>query len=130
MSTDFLTVEEKQLIADDFTDMADDEQMGVEITYRKFISKGALDPITRTIAETYTDVTINALRFPLLESEMLKSGGRYQEGDVQYLIKATDVPTPTKDDRIVDGTATRYVFQSDVDILSTFVSIIARKISG
>ena len=130
MSTDFLTIEEKQLMVDDFHDMINDDQVGISITYKTFVSKGVFDPITGKVVPVFTDTVIQAIRMPITEKEVSDSGGRYQAGDLRYLIRTVDVPAPKKDDRLVDGVATRYVIESSTDTLRVFHSVIVRNLSG
>lgn len=129
MATDFITVNEKTLITDDFTDLVGDDSVGVSITYRPFSSKGAFSPSTGKVVETYAaDQTINAFRVPVTEREIENSGGKYQAGDWRYLIKVADVATPKKDDRVIDGSITRYVIGFTSDSLRIFHSIVVRNL--
>lgn len=129
MATDFLTANEKTLMTDDFADLVGDASVGVSITYRPFSSKGSFSPSTGQVAETYsTDQTINAFRVPITEREIENSGGKYQSGDWRYLIKVGNVATPKKDDRIIDGSITRYVIGFVTDPSRIYHSIIVRNL--
>lgn len=129
MATDFLTANEKTLITADFKDFIGDASIGISITYRPFSSKGAFAPSTGKVAETYsTDQTINAFRAPISDREIEASGGKYQAGDWRYMIRVADVATPKKDDRIIDGTITRYVVSFTTDPLRIYHSLIVRNI--
>lgn len=129
MATDFLTTKEKTLITDDFNDLINDASVGVSITYRPFSSKAAFSPSTGRVIETYSaDQTINAFRTPVSEREVELSNGKYQVGDWRYLIRVTDVATPKKDDRIIDGSITRYLISFGTDPLRTYHSIAARNL--
>lgn len=129
MATDFLTTREKTLITDDFNDLISDASVGVSITYRPFSSKAAFAPSTGKVAETYsTDQTINTFRTPISEQEIADSAGKYQVGDWRYLIRVADVATPKKDDRIIDGSITRYLISFGTDSLRIYHSIVARNL--
>ena len=128
MALDFLTAREKTLITGDFSDLVADTQIGVAITYKAFSSKGAFSPTTGKVTETYTDSSINAFRMPLSDREVRDSGGKYQVGDYRYFIRVSDIATPKKDDRVVDGSVTRYVITWSVDPLRVFHSLVARNL--
>lgn len=129
MATDFLTANEKTLFTNDFKDIIGDASIGISITYRPFSSKGAFAPSTGKVAETYsTDQTINSFRAPVSDKEIESSGGKYQAGDWRYMIRVADVAIPKKDDRIVDGTITRYVVSWTSDPLRIYHSLIVRNI--
>lgn len=129
MATDFLTAVEKTLMTDDFNDLIGDASVGVSITYRPFSSKAAFAPSTGKVVETYsTDQTINAFRAPVSEREIATSGGKYQAGDWRYLIRVADVATPKKDDRIIDGSITRYIVGFTTDPLRIMHSITVRSL--
>lgn len=129
MPTDFVTANEKTLMSDDFTDLIGDASVGVSVTYQPFSSKGSFSPSTGEVTETFgADQTINAFRVPVSDREIEASGGKYQAGDWRYLIRVTDVATPKKDDRIVDGSITRYVVTWATDPLRIFHSLVVRNI--
>ena len=130
MATDFLTVEEKALIVADFGDLIDDTEVGVTVTYQVFVSKGAFDPATGQIALTFTSSSLRTFRSALRDREVQESGGLYQSGDVRYLIKRSDITSPKKDDRIVDGAITRYVIEAGTDVSDTFHAIVCRNLGG
>lgn len=128
MATDFLTAVEKTLITDDVADLVADAQMKVSLTYKAFTSIGTFDPATGKKAETYTNSSINAVRFPISEREVERSVGKYQVGDYRYLIQQADIATPTKSDRIVDGSITKFLVSWISDPLSIFHSVVARSL--
>ena len=128
MALDFLTAEEKQMMTDDASDMIDDEQLQTVVTYKTFVSRGTFSATTGQVSETYTNSTVNTVRFPLAEAEIRNSGGAYQKGDYRYVLKTADVATPKKDDRILEGSVTRYPFDWSTDPLNIFHTIIARKL--
>ena len=125
---DYVTVEERQLITDDFSDLVGDAECQVAITYRVFVSRGTFNPATGIISETYTNSSINSFRFPLREDEIINSGGIYQKGDYRYMMRVSDIATPKKDDRLIDGSVTRYPFEWSTDPLNIFHVLVARKI--
>src|SRR5258706_9137386 len=102
MSEDFLTTDEVNLIKSDVHDFVYDPEIGIEITYKIYTGKTGFSKTVRTVTPTFTSVTIQALRFPLDNAEIVKSDGHYQSGDYKYLIQITDIDNPKKDDRIVD----------------------------
>jgi hypothetical protein len=128
VALDFLTAVEKTLITDDIADLVADAQVRVSITYKAFSSKGAFAPSTGKVAETYSDSSINAVRFPISEREVERAAGKYQVGDYRYMIKQADIATPTKNDRIVDGSNTRFLVSWISDPLGIFNSIVARNL--
>lgn len=129
MATDFLTAKEKTLITDDFNDLISDASIGVSITYRPFSSKAAFSPSTGRVVETFaSDQTVNAFREPLSDHEIEVSNGKYQVGDWRYMIRVTDVATPKKDDRVIDGSTTRYVVNWGTDPLRVFHALVVRNI--
>lgn len=130
MSTDFLTAEELQLIKDDFRDLTTDPQVGRTITYNTFTGKGTFDPSTGKVIPTFTSVSVSTFRFPLDEMEIQNSNGHYQVGDYRYMVRITDIGSPKKDDRITDGSATKYVLESSVDSIGIFYTIVARSLSN
>ena len=129
MALDFLTEDEKALITDDFSDLVNDEEASVEITYKTFTSSGTFDPDTGQMTPTYTSKTIRAFRMPVSERSVPLGGtqGPYQLGDVRYLVKVTDVVTPTKNDRIVDGGIERFVESFSTTPVRIFHDILARQ---
>lgn len=130
MSTDFLLPAEVQMMKDDFDDLAGDAQLGVSITYRRFTGKSAFSGTTGQVTPTFSDVTVNALRVPLDQEEIVKSNGHYQAGDYKYLIGIGDISAPKKDDRITDATIERYFIDSSFDIVGIFYSVTARSLNG
>ena len=125
---DFVTSEEKTLITQDFADLVGDTDCNTAITYKTFVSRGAFDAATGQVSETYTDSSINSFRFPMTEAEIKNSGGAYQKGDYRYMVQTADITTPKKDDKIVDGSVTRYPFDWSTDVLNIFHTIVARKL--
>lgn len=130
MATDFLTAEEKTLIVADFGDLINDPEVGVDITYEVFVSKGAFNPSTGQVTLTFTSFPLRAFRSALRDREIAESGGLYQSGDVRYLIRRSDVVAPKKDDRIIDGIKTRYVIEVGTDVSDTFHAVVGRNLSG
>ena len=128
MALDFITAEEKQMMTDDFADIVADEQLQTEITYKVFTSRGTFSATTGQVSETYTNSTLDSVKFSLTEAEIRNSGGAYQKGDYRYMIKTADIATTKKDDRIVDGSTTRYPFDWSTDPLNIFHTIVARKL--
>ncbi len=126
---DYVTAEEKQMMTDDFADLVGDEECQASITYKVFSSRGTYSPTTGLVTETYSpNLSINSFRFTLTEQEIHDSGGAYQRGDHRYMIQTADVAAPKKDDRIVDGSVTRYPFEWSTDPLNIFHVIVARKL--
>ena len=125
---DFVTAEEKTLITNDFADLVGDAQTQVAITYKVFSSRGSFNATTGVVSETYTSSNINTFRFPLSEKEIRDSGGVYQAGDYRYMMQTADIATPKKDDRIIDGSVTRYPFEWSTDPLNIFHVLVARKL--
>ena len=130
MRVDFLSQEERDLMGEDFRSMVEDPQVGREIIYRAFNSRNTYSPVSGSITENITEYPIYALRAPISERQITLSNDKYQVGDIRYMIPYEDVPSPKKDDRIVDGTNTLYVVDTLTDSLSVFRSIIARNIRG
>ena len=130
MKTDFLTAEERKVMAEDFQDIVEDPAIGAEITYRAFNSKGTFSPTSGSILDNTTDYSIYALRAPISERQLTISNDKYQVGDIRYMVPYNDIPSPKKDDRIIDGTNTLYVVDTLTDPLSVFRSIIARNLRG
>lgn len=128
MATDFLTGIEKTLMTDDFADFVGDGQIRVSITYKAFSSKGTFSPSGGSVAITYSDSTVNAIRIPISDREIELSNGKYQVGDYRYMIKVSDIATPKKDDRIVDGSITRFLVSWTTDLLRIFHSIVTRNL--
>lgn len=127
---DFLTAREKTLITEDFGDLTNDTQTGISVTYKSFTSKAAFNPQSGSIVSTYASSTIQAFRSPLTDKEVFESGGRYQLGDIRYLVAVSDISNPKKDDEITDSGKLRLVYEHSTDPLSIFHSIIARNLKG
>lgn len=128
MATDFLTANEKAMITNDVSDLTSDTQISVAVTYQAFTSRGAFDPTTGQVVETYTESSIRAIRVPIGAREVAASNGMFQVGDYRYFIRSADVATPKKDDRIVDGSDTRYVVSFSTDPLGVFHAVVARSL--
>lgn len=130
MALDFLSADELQLMKDDFSDLINDGQVGVAITYKTYTGKSAFSKSTRVVTPTFTSSTVRAFRFPMDNMEIANSNGHYQSGDYKYMIKASDISNPKKDDRIVDNGVERYVHDSSEDSVGIFYSVVARSLNG
>jgi hypothetical protein len=121
---DFLTPDELSLIQGDFTDLIEDTQVGVSVTYQTLTGLGAYSRTTQSKTPTFTSATVSAFRAPITEAEE----GLAQIGDYRYLISVTDIAAPKKDDRIVDGTSTRFVVESRQTPIPVFHSVLVRDV--
>lgn len=125
---DVLNAEELQQIRDFAQAVIDDPQLSGSITYQSFVGRGTFDPLLGKVAQTFAGTWVHTYSRPITDHEVKMANGHYQTGDWFYYIAPRDVVLPKKDDRIVDGGRTRYVYEFTTDSIKTFHVIVARDI--
>lgn len=126
---DFLLADERTLMFADVADLVTDGQLGVALLY-KDVGAPVLDVTTGQYTPTVTEYAIQAVRSEVVAGEALASGGKYQMGDVRYLVaRNTLTATPTREDRIVEGTDTYEIVDWRSDPIGLTWRIIARKVA-
>ena len=127
---DFLTTAERSLMQSDFSDMVTDPSVGGTIQYWRCTALSAFDPTSGSVSATFEKTWISMLRAPISEKQLQLSDGKYQTGDIRYMIRYSDITQPGKDDRIVDESKTMYAIDILTDPLRIFHSVIARNVRG
>ena len=128
MNLEFVFPRELALMLNDVTTIFADTELAVSITYRSFTSR-TFTPSTGAWTPTYTDTTIGAIRNELSLQEIAASDGLYQMGDLQFIIERATLATPSKEDRIVDGTEVFDLIKWESDPLNALWRIVARKVA-
>jgi len=125
---DYLTTRESTDITNDVADLMDDTQVSRAITYRDYQSVSHTVS-TGTYTPTYTDLSVRGVRTGLSAKEVAAGAGLYQMGDLRYFLAQSDLSaTPTREDRIVDGSTTYEVIAWEADPISMTWTIIARRV--
>ena len=125
-TVDFLLAAESLLIENDVAALMDDTQLSVAITYQAYA--GVTHTVTTgAYTSTPTSSSIRAIRNVLESREVRASNGLYQLGDIRFMIARTDFTgTPTREDRIVQGSDTYELIDWETDPLSALWNIVAR----
>lgn len=118
------------MMVSDFSDIVGDPSIGGTINYRRMVSRGTFSPSSGSIAITFSDNWINALRAPVSEKQIELSDGKYQTGDIRYMIAYANMTNPGKDDRIVDEGKEMFTVDILTDPLRIFHSVITRNLRG
>src|SRR3990172_3704055 len=106
----------------------DDTQVSRAITYRDYQSVSHTVS-TGTYTPTYTDLSVRGVRTGLSAKEVAAGAGVYQMGDLwDFLAQSGLSATPTREDRIVDGSTTYEVIAWEADPISMTWTIIARRV--
>jgi len=124
---DLLSQDERDLMASDFADIVDDCTLQHLITYRELTGSGTFNPSTGKKEPTFNDFEVPTFRQPIATDEFAVEG--YELGDARYLIRKADfLPTvfPKTEDRMIDGTETRFIVEVREDPLGIFYSIVSR----
>lgn len=121
---DFLTSDELSLVQGDFASLIADPEVCVEITYQELTGRGSYSRSTQSQTPTFSNCLITAFRAPIEEG----TEGNAQIGDYRYLISVEDVEAPKKDDRIIDGNATRFVVATRSTPIPLFHSVLVRDV--
>ena len=125
---DYLTTRESTDITNDVADLMDDTQVSRAITYRDYQS-ATKTVSTGAYTTTYSDASIRGIRTEVSAREVGAGEGLYQMGDLRYLLAQSDLSaTPTREDRIVDGSTTYEVIAWEADPISMTWTIIARRV--
>jgi len=127
---DFLSEFERDLIASDLSDIVTDPSISGTVLYQRNTGKADFDPSTGRQEVQFAKQWIRAIRAPISEKQIQLSDGKYQSGDIRYMIRYTDVTNPSKDDRIVDESKTMYAIDILTDPLRIFHSLITRNLRG
>lgn len=133
---DFLTQQERNLMASDIIDLTTDPQMRGTVLYKSYSGVARFSPISGSISATYAGTWISVIRVPIDEREIEVTGGagvpdsRYQLGDYSYLVPVSVLGIVKKDDRIVDGGIERYVYEYKTDAINIFQSILVRNLGN
>lgn len=128
MNPEFLFPSELALIQADVTTLFADTELAVTVTYRALTGR-TFTPSTGAWTPTYTETVLGVIRNELSMQEIAASEGLYQMGDLQFILQRALVPTPSKEDRIVDGTEVFDLVRWESDPLSALWRIIARKVA-
>ena len=127
--TEFLSPFELALITDDAAGLANDTEIGVPATFRKFVSR-TFTPSTGASTPTYTDYAVRVIESYLTISEVRASDGLFQTGDVRLSIPRSILSiSPNEGDRIVFRAETYDLVHCNSDPLSIFWRIVWRKIT-
>lgn len=127
---DFLTQEERDLILADVTDLHGDTHVAVPVTYRAAQAAPTFTPSTGVYTLNPTLYSLQAIRNLVPAREVEASHGLYQMGDLRFTIERAALPVePTKDDRLVDGTAVYDLVSWDTDPVSALWRFVARKVT-
>ena len=126
---DFLFPYERSMMLQDAHDLLADTQLSVPVTYRAFISR-SFTPSTGGYTPNYSDTSLRVIRNALPMREVVASDGLFEQGDLRFIFdRASLVPEPTKDDRIVDGVKVYDVIDWDSDPIAAMWRIVARKVA-
>lgn len=128
MALDFLTTEEVALIRGDVADLVADPQLSGSVIYQAFVGRGTFDPNSQKIVQNFAGTWINAYSRRITETEIDTSDGRYQLGDYMYYVTVAEIILPKKDDRLIDGANTQYVFEFTTDSIKVFHALVARNL--
>jgi hypothetical protein len=125
--TEFLYPGELALITADAAGLANDSEVGVPATFRKFVSR-TFTPSTGASTPTYTDYAVNVIESYLTVSEVRASDGLFQTGDVRLAIPRSILSiSPNEGDVIVLRGETYTLIHWNSDPLSIFWRIVSRK---
>lgn len=127
---DFLSAEEKAMMVSDWSDIVTDPSIGGTVNYRKYLNRADFDAATGNLETGFGNKWMYAIRAPISEKQLQLSNGQYQTGDIRYMIRYTDMPDPSKDDRIVDEGKAMYAIDILTDPLRIFHSVICRNVRG
>jgi hypothetical protein len=135
--TDFLTQEERALMAQDIWDMVTDPQIGATVLYSSYINTGAFNPATGQVSTNYAGTWIYAMRMRLTDGEydpnlrtQALPDSRYQLGQFSYLIPVAEIGIVKKDDKITDEGIEQYVTDYETDAVGIFHSVIVRNLGN
>ena len=100
---DFLTANEKTMIAEDIDAATADSQISESITYSA-LGTSSYNAASGVMDRNDTDSTINAIKGAISTKEIADSNGLLSIGDIRWLIDRADLTTtPTIGDRITYG---------------------------
>ncbi len=126
---DFLTTDEASLMSADVAGLMDDTTLSVSISYRD-VGAPTFTPSTGAMTANETAYAIRAIRNVVSTRELAAALGKFQQGDVRYLIARSDLTiTPSREDRIVDSDDTYELIDWNTDPLRLVWRVYARKVA-
>lgn len=129
---DFLTSDERDLVAADVSDLMDDPHISVAVNYLD-VGAPTFTPSTGAMTANNVSHALRAVRNVLSAREVGAAQGKYQMGDVRYLLERAHLDAlgivPVTEDRITEEGMAYEFIHFDTDPLGVVWRIVARRVA-